>query len=438
MNGVRMGAPATDRFPPSIKFLAWNEAAERFSYYGMTSILTTYMAKNLAWAENDAVFGYQLFTFAVYAMPILGALLADRLWGRYHTILWLSFGYVAGHGTLALWDSGPGLLAGLGLIAIGAGGIKPCASAFAGDQIPAGKDLLLARLYDLYYAMINVGSMFGTIIVPFLLDRVGPKVAFGVPGIAMAIALVIFWIGRRTYVYVPPAASLPPAAAGAEEPALPVTLRILAVFAPITAFWALYFQYGSAWVLQADKMDRTVLGFTFSPGQVTTLNAVLLLFFLWFFGAVVFPALARRGVRVTPLRKMVAGMFVMVLSFAAAAVAQATVVASAGGPAPHVAWQVPQYALAAIAEVLVSVTALEFAYAQAPARWKSLVMGLWYATIAAGSLTTALFARANRYDVQEVAYYGFFTALMLAAAVLFTLVARWYPERRAAATPAAA
>lgn len=428
-------ATARDRFPPSIKFLAWNEAAERFSYYGMTSILTLYMRKNLGFTENGAVSGYQFFTFAVYAMPIFGALLADRLVGRYRTILWLSFGYVAGHATLALWETGPGLLAGLALIALGAGGIKPCASAFAGDQIPPGKDLLLARLYDLYYAMINLGSTFGTLLIPWLLESVGPRVAFGVPGVAMAVALVIFWIGRRTYVLAPPAAALPPAPAGAaaDEPALPVILRILAVFAPVGAFWALYFQYGSAWVLQADRMDRRIGSFTASAGQVSTLNAVLLLLFLWVFGALVYPALARRGVKVTPLRKMTVGMFVMVLSFVSAGAVQGALVR---GAVPHVAWQVPQYAFAAIAEVLVSVTALEFAYAQAPARWKSFIMGLWYATIASGALLTALVARANRFDVQEVAYYGFFTGLMLAAAVIFAGVARWYPERRAPAVVA--
>jgi len=78
----------------------------------------------------------------------------------------------------------------------------------------------------------------------------------------------------------------------------------------------------------------------------------------------------------------------------------------------------------------VSVTALEFAYSQAPARMKSLVMGLWYVTIASGSLLTAVVAWANRF--QGVAYYLFFAGLMLAAAVVFALVAWWYPAAPAA------
>jgi POT family proton-dependent oligopeptide transporter len=434
-----MSATPRDRFPPSIKYLAWNEAAERFSYYGMTSILALYMARNLGLPEHRAIAGFQVFTAAVYLMPLVGALLADWFWGRYRTILWLSFGYVAGHATLAVWESGTGLAVGLGLIAIGAGGIKPCASAFAGDQIPAGKDALLSRLYDLYYWMINLGSTVGTLVIPLLLDRVSPRVAFGVPGIAMAAALAVFWVGRGRYVHVPPVRSAPPPAASdaAEPPARGAILRILAIFAPVAAFWALFFQYGSSWTLQADRMRRDVLGFQIAAGQVQTLDAALVLTLIPVFAMLVYPAVERRGVRVTPLRKMSVGMFVMVLSFVSAALVEARLL-DAGAAAPHVAWQIPQYLFLAVGEVLVSVTALEFAYGEAPKRLKSVVMGLWYLTIASGSILTALVAWANRFH--GVAYYAFFAALMLAAAVVFALVAWWYPAapaRRAAVDAAA-
>jgi POT family proton-dependent oligopeptide transporter len=422
-----------DRFPPSIKYLAWNEAAERFSYYGMTSILALHMARNLGIPEHQSIAWFQVFTFAVYFMPIVGAWVADRFWGRYRTVLWLSFGYVAGHATLAAWESPAGLVAGLALIAVGAGGIKPCASAFAGDQIPVERGNLLARLYDLYYWMINLGSTLGTLLIPVLLDYVSPRVAFGVPGIAMAAALAIFWAGRGTYRHVPPARALPrPGASGAEGPggAGRTLLRIVAIFAPISVFWALFFQYGSSWTLQAEKMERGVLGYVVPAGQVQTLDAFLILTLIPLFATVVYPAFERRGVAVTPLRKMTAGMFLMTFSFVGAALVQ---LALEAGRAPHVAWQVPQYLFLAVGEVLVSVTALEFAYSQAPARMKSLVMGLWYVTIAAGSLLTALVAWLNRF--QGVAYFAFFAGLQLAAAFVFALVAWWYPsaspERRA-------
>jgi POT family proton-dependent oligopeptide transporter len=416
--------PPRERFPASIKFLAWNEAAERFSYYGMTSILAVHMARNLGIPENESIAYFQFFTFAVYFMPIVGAWIADRWWGRYGAVLWLSFGYVLGHATLAAWETPAGLVVGLALIAIGAGGIKPNASAFAGDQIPAGKEGMLARLYDLYYWMINLGSTAATLIIPGLLDHVSPRVAFGVPGIAMAVALLVFWVGRGTYVHVPPARlrAREPAAAAGEARAGAALLRIIAVFAPISAFWALFFQYGSSWTLQADRMRREVLGYRIAAGNVQTLDAVLVLTLIPVFAIWAFPALERRGVRVTALRKMTVGMFVMTLSFVAAAMVESALLT---GKDPHVAWQIPQYLFLALGEVLVSVTALEFAYSQAPARMKSLVMGLWYLTIASGTFLTAVVAWLNRF--QGVAYFVFFAALQLAAAVVFAIVAWWYP-----------
>ena len=419
-------APA-DRFPPQIKYLAWNEAAERFSYYGMTSILTLHMARNLGLPENQSSAYYHVFTFAAYFMPVVGAWIADRFWGRYHTVLWLSFGYVAGHAALALWESAAGLVVGLALIAIGAGGVKPCASAFAGDQIPPEKGVLLERLYNLYYWMINLGSTLGTLTIPLLLDRVSPRVAFGVPGLAMAIAVAVFLAGRKKYLKVPPARTAARQAPGWAAGDGAAILRIVAVFAPVSAFWALFFQYGSSWTLQAEKMERGLFGYVIPAGQVQTLDALLVLTLIPLFAAAAYPALERRGVRVTALRKMGVGMFVTTLSFVAAALVQSALEA---GRAPHVAWQLPQYLFLATGEVLVSVTALEFAYAQAPARRKSLVMGLWFLTIASGSLLTAAVAWANRF--QGVAYYVFFAGLMLAAAVVFALVARWYPAAPAA------
>jgi POT family proton-dependent oligopeptide transporter len=210
-------------------------------------------------------------------------------------------------------------------------------------------------------------------------------------------------------------------------------LRILAVFAPISAFWALFFQYGSSWTLQAEKLRRDVLGVRIAAGQVQTLDALLVLTLIPLFAVYLFPALERRGVRVTSLGKMTVGMFVMVLSFVAAAGVQWALEA---GRDPHVAWQIPQYVFLAVGEVLVSVTALEFAYAQAPAQLKSLVMGLWYLTIGAGTFLTAVVAWLNRF--QGVAYYAFFAVLMLVAAVIFAFVAWWYRPAQAAGAPRAA
>ena len=251
--------------------------------------------------------------------------------------------------------------------------------------------------------MINLGSTAATLVIPLLLDRVSPRVAFGVPGVAHG--------GGARRVLDRPAA-VRARAAGPRGPCggarggrsraarrrrvgtARTLLRILAVFAPISAFWALFFQYGSSWTLQADKMGRDVLGFRVAAGQVQTLDALLVLTLIPLFAVSCSRRSSGAACASPPLGKMTVGMFVMVLSFVAAAGVQWALEA---GHAPHVAWQVPQYVFLAMGEVLVSVTALEFAYAQAPARLKSVVMGLWYLTIAAGTFLTAVVAWLNRF-----------------------------------------
>src|SRR4051812_34907462 len=127
-------ADKTAGYPPQIKYIVGNEACERFSFYGMRSILVIFMVSQLLMKDHEAKAIFHLFVSAVYFTPLIGAWIADRYWGKYKTILYLSIVYCMGHGVLAWRDDKPGLYTGLALIAIGSGGIKACVSAFVGDQ----------------------------------------------------------------------------------------------------------------------------------------------------------------------------------------------------------------------------------------------------------------------------------------------------------------
>jgi POT family proton-dependent oligopeptide transporter len=135
----------------------------------------------------------------------LGGWLADRYWGRYWTILSISLFYCLGHATLAMFEgSRAGLFVGLTLLAIGAGGIKPCVSAFVGDQFGPNQDLVLRKVYGWFYWAINLGAAFGFFVIPMVRNKAGYSWAFGVPGIFMALATLIFWFGTKYYVRQPP------------------------------------------------------------------------------------------------------------------------------------------------------------------------------------------------------------------------------------------
>ncbi len=220
-SGVTNDAVAVkrDKFPPQIKYIVGNEACERFSFYGMIGILQLYIANRLGAGQDHATEIQHLFKSANYFMPLVGAWIADRYLGRYRSILFLSLFYCAGHAMLAVGEGTYwGLYWGLGLIALGSGGIKPSVAAFVGDQFGPGQSHLLRKVYGWFYWSINFGSFFSFLVIPWVVDRDpattivhGYSWAFGIPGIFMGLATLIFWLGTPNYLRIPPAGD-PPAA----------------------------------------------------------------------------------------------------------------------------------------------------------------------------------------------------------------------------------
>jgi POT family proton-dependent oligopeptide transporter len=200
------------RMPRQIPFIIANEGCERFSFYGMRNILTPFLTTMLllylpeaerAGAAKDV---FHTFVIGVYFFPLLGGWLSDRFFGKYNTVLWFSLIYCAGHACLAMFDSNRnGFYAGLFLIALGSGGIKPLVASFVGDQFDQRTKHLAKLVFDAFYWIINFGSFFASLLMPIFLRQLGPAVAFGIPGILMFIATIVFWAGRRHYIIVPPA-----------------------------------------------------------------------------------------------------------------------------------------------------------------------------------------------------------------------------------------
>ena len=173
---------ATTEMPKGIPYIISNEAAERFSFYGMKAILVIFMTKHMLDAsgahdflsEEEAKAWYHAFNSAVYFFPILGAIIADAFLGKYRTILYLSVVYCMGHAALAMDETRTGLMIGLSLIAIGSGGIKPCVSAHVGDQFGKDNASLLEKVFGWFYVAINLGAAASTLITPILLSEFGP------------------------------------------------------------------------------------------------------------------------------------------------------------------------------------------------------------------------------------------------------------------------
>lgn len=212
-----MSQPTRDgRLPRQIPYIIGNEACERFSFYGMRNILTPFLVSSLLLYAPEAERAglakevFHSFVIGVYFFPLLGGLISDWLLGKYRTILWLSLVYCVGHAFLAAFEGNrTGFYAGLFLIALGSGGIKPLVSSFVGDQFDQTNKHKAKLVYDAFYWTINFGSFFASLLMPRILRGWGAAWAFGIPGLLMLAATVIYWMGRRDYVVVKPAPADP-------------------------------------------------------------------------------------------------------------------------------------------------------------------------------------------------------------------------------------
>jgi POT family proton-dependent oligopeptide transporter len=434
----------TDKMPPGVPYIVGNEAAERFSYYGLNGILVIFMTQYLLNARGgpdhmtdaQADAWYHFFVFGVYFLPIVGAILGDAILGKYRTIFCLSIVYCFGHLTLALNHTRIGLVAGLFLVALGAGGIKPCVSANVGDQFGATNQHLLPRVFSWFYFSINFGSAFATLLIPWLLDpfqvsasqaaswpswlvtflqRIhGPDIAFGTPGLLMLIATIVFWLGRKKFVHLPPAGLSPYVREIFQRENLKALANLLILVPFVAIFWSLWQQNFSSWVIQSEKMNRHLFGIDWKPAQIQTVNPIFILIALPLFSYWIYPALDK-VFRLTPLRRIGIGLFITAAAFGIVAWIQVRIDA---GQAPHIVWQILAFAFLTAAEVMVSVTHLEFACT-------------YLGAVSLGNVFTALVNVAiqnpdGSMKVKWVNYFLFFVAVMLVTSILFVFFARFY------------
>lgn len=356
-------------YPSAVWYILGNEFCERFSYYGMHAILVIYLTQMLKMDDDSATAIYHAFNMLCYFSPLFGAMLADSLLGKYKTILYVSIVYIIGNITVAITSipavldqvklAGP--MIGLLLIALGTGGIKPCVSAFGGDQFTASQEHLLQRFFSIFYFAINLGSLLSTVITPILRGDVSCfghdcyMLAFGVPAVLMILSLALFLCGRNKYKKVPPEGNIVLLVGCAVGNAIKKKIKsigsgekkehwmdfakedygsrmvedvkalfkVLFMFLPLPVFWTLFDQQGSRWTLQAEEMNGDLGAFgTLKPDQVQALNPVFILIMIPIFETLIYPTLKKCNLLVRPLQRMCAGMLLAAFSFMMAAFVQ--------------------------------------------------------------------------------------------------------------------
>eukprot|EP00158_Paraphelidium_tribonemae_P007267 Partr_v1_DN28174_c0_g1_i2_m55502 putative solute carrier family 15 len=482
-----MNSSTIDRaYPKAVFFIIGNEFCERFSFYGMKTILYVYLKEYLRFEESRATSLLHVFVMFAYFFPLVGGALSDSYLGKFKTIVYLSLLYSVGNIVLAV-TAIPGITGnpphwwgaalGLFLLAIGTGGIKPCVSAFGGDQFHPSQVQEIQMFFSAFYFSVNFGSLLSTYITPEIRDLscFGAKtcypVAFGLPALLMIVACMVFIAGSKWYKITPPGGNvlakvMSVVYAGLRTPShsegshwldsarskfgrkavheTKALLNVLFMFLPLPFFWALFDQQSSRWIEQAQRMNLDVPIFgaiwKIKADQMQIVNALLILVMIPLFQKGVYPLVNRLGIKSSPLYRMSAGMFLTGVAFIVTAILQlaidkstlAEIEQSDGSSTIHcvsgcvpIAYQLPQYVILTAGEILFSITGLEFAYSEAPDSMKSVCQAAWLLTVAVGNLLVAVVASSSMFN--RAAYeFLFFAALIFAAMLVFMIMSRYY------------
>ncbi|MCD9186685.1 MAG: peptide MFS transporter [Pyrinomonadaceae bacterium] len=343
-NSAVLNNAVVDKHPKGLYVLFGTEMWERFSFYSMLALFTLYLRdpnEGFGWTAAEATTLYANYLMFVYASPLIGGLIADRITGYRKAVIIGGFFFMAGHGLLsisAIWA----VYAALTCLVIGNGFFKPNVSTMVGNLYPEGSHLK-DRAYNIFYMGINIGAFIAPIIMEIVKASFGFHAAFAVAAFGMVISVGILWYfknlvedpkkdalrdGQQAADTAATTVDAPPhgvsdqdegghrAADAARQDlmnSVPDWKRIMAlivIFAIVIVFWMVFHQNGSTLTYWADdNTDWNVSG-TIS-NSINAFWVVTLTFpLIWFWGF-----LDKRGKEPSTPTKMAIGMTLTGLSF---------------------------------------------------------------------------------------------------------------------------
>jgi len=475
--------------PRGLSTLFFTEMWERFSYYGMRAILTLYMTKTLAegglgFDEKYASVIYATYVSSVWYLPLIGGWLADRVLGARRAVLIGGIIIACGHYSMAI-NSLVTFYAGLVLIAMGTGLLKPNISAMVG-QLYRDKDERRDAGFSIFYMGINLGAFLSPIVVGFLAQHAWFKQfivsvglnpnsswhwGFGAAGVGMTLGLIQYVIGRNRLRVVGVKPEKKTSTAGSE--AFDYVTVGLAVVGGIVGA-ALGFRFGEAGFVSALFPCVVFFFGGYLAGTVRLLAGdelknVLVIFILFLFSIVFWmtfeqagssltlfadrltkttilgwaypsswfqsvqpifiiilaPAFAWLWQRMGQRQPSSPGKFTFGLLFAGLAFVVVTIASmftGTGRVSPL--WLIFVYLLQSVGELCLSPVGLSTVTKLAPARMVGLMMGVWFLSISIGSYIAGLTTRF--FEGNDTAFltraFGIFAGITLIAAFVLALL----------------
>jgi POT family proton-dependent oligopeptide transporter len=348
---------------------------ERFSYYGMRSLLVYYMIKHLRFTQEQSSHIYGLYTGFVYFTPLFGGMLADRVLGQRRTVVIGAVLMAIGHFLMASENLFfPALL----FLILGNGAFKPNISTQVGALYAPG-DHRRDRAFSLFYMGINLGAFFSPLVCGTLGEKVGFHWGFGAAGAGMVIGLIVYLRGQK---HLAPDLIMRKKESGQRKPSEPMTrgdgIRIAAIFVMMCltiVFWSVYEQQGNTMALWADaNTDRVIFGWEMPASWFQSFNPLMIFIFVPLLN-MVWAYQDRRGKEPSSIAKMGIGCILLGTAFLVL-IPPARELAQ--NPRASLWWLAACTFLLTLGEIYLSPIGLSLVTKVAPARIVSMMMGVWF------------------------------------------------------------
>ncbi|PKA64770.1 putative peptide/nitrate transporter [Apostasia shenzhenica] len=454
-------------------FIIGVEIAERFAYYGISSNLITYLTGPLRESTASAAAAVNTWSGVASMLPLAGAFVADSYLGRYRTILFSSVLYILGLGLLTLSSVLPNLRPpkcsinkgsscspahfqvgffyfALYLVALAQGGHKPCTQAFGADQFDEKdpkESVSRSSFFNWWYCGLCFGTGVTLIVLNYVQDNISWALGFGIPLIAMGLALLIFLLGTKVYRFHQLEGKSPYARIGRSIFALVKSrlgfsrdndatyettmeggaeddhsrfekdavqnalnteeakgvLRLLPIWATCLIYAVVFAQSSTFFTKQGSTLDRRI-GSTFQvpPAALQTFISISIVAFIPIYDRLFVPAarkLSKIPTGITQLQRIGAGMVLSIISMAIAALVEVKRLKTARDyrliDQPKATlpmslwWLAPQYILYGIADVFTMVGLQEFFYDQVPDELRSLGLALYLSIFGVGNFISS-------------------------------------------------
>jgi POT family proton-dependent oligopeptide transporter len=360
---------------------------ERFSYYGMRAFLILYMVHALGFDDARAGRMYGNYTGSVWLAAIGGGIVADRWLGHYRSVLYGGIIIALGHFTLAV-PAMPFFYAGLTLIVIGTGLLKPNVSTLVGALYEPGDERRDAG-FSIFYMGINLGAFIGPIIAGYLAQQINWHLGFASAGIGMTLGLVQYVLGRQRLepgvarLQAQPRAGATRATGPASRLTAADWKRIAAIvvfFLVAALFWGAYEQAGSTLNLFADRYVRLeLLGVKLYASWFVSVQALFVI--------ILAPIFAWMWLKLGPRQPSSPTKFALAMLFIALAFLLLVPAGSIaqGGIKVSPLWLVGAYFVEELGELSLSPVGLSVVTKLAPTRIVGLMMGVWFLSNALGN-----------------------------------------------------